>query len=116
MENNETTEDVLQDKGENDNLDNRQEPEGSAGHESPEDTLKVYKDLAEQQKEEIKSLLDNQKAMQAQIEQLIRGGASINDHSSDNSAKPEDKEEYESLSDLGAEIGKRDYHIENMKE
>lgn len=90
---------------------------GTAGEGTPEDTVQVYKDLVQQQKDEISALLENQKSMQSQINALIRNGASINEAGGNGDSVPaasgagdgDNQEDYVSLADLGKEIGSRNH-------
>lgn len=106
---------------------------GSAGDSTPEDTLKAYQGLFEQQNKQIASLLETNKSLQNQIGILIRNGAhpnatrldsgsSVSGNGNPSNAgigpdmgQTEPQEPYVSLTELGSEIGKRDYHSHNME-
>lgn len=114
QEQQDSTNEVMQD-----NMEQEAPQKGSAEVGTSEDTLQGYRDLIEQQKDEITSLLENQKSLQAQIGNLINNtGVSIgNDVDNGNDVNgSKDDDGYVSLAELGKEIGVRDYLSHNMKE
>lgn len=100
----------------------------AVGGTTEDTTVETAKDeLIANQKSMIETLIDTTKSLQDQIGVLLRNGATITDGNADDNAadntdgnatdKPEDgKEEYITLSQLGAEMGTRRYENVNSKE
>lgn len=87
-----------------------------------EDTLAAYQALFEKQKAENQKANEQIKSLQNQITILMRNGGSAT--ASQEQPEPQtfgepeaeqEREPYVSMSDLGREIGKRDYASHNMK-
>lgn len=102
---------------------------GAAGS-SAEDT---YAKMFEQSQAQVAQLIEQNKSLQNQIGTLLRSGASITDDSQQQQqqqaqqaqqvgnmtqaqAEYKRSEDYVSLSDLGKEIGKREYKNDNIEE
>lgn len=88
--------------------------------------LEAYKALYEKGQAELASAIEKNESLNRQIAILMRNGASVTQHtnstsshelydfaSTDNNLKSD--EPYVSLADLGGQVGKRDYKIENEK-
>lgn len=105
VENNET----LQDDTQEDIIVSEDEASTGAGGSTPEDTPD-YEKLIEKQSSQIDELIEANKSLQSQIGVLLRNGAAINDANNNESTQREsEREDYVSLSDLGKELGKREY-------
>lgn len=115
------TEDVSCETNECDTITNEDVVETDAGVRKPEDTLVAYEALFEKQKQELDNQIKLNNNLQKQINILMRNGASVTETKE---AKTEDvscetnetNEDYVSLSEIGKEIGKRDYANHNLKE
>ena len=85
----------------------------SAGESTPEDTRTAQQQIIDQQNETITALLERTQSLTNQINELIRNGAAITDgnltsaQQQPQASTPSLADDYKSLKDLGAEIGKR---------
>lgn len=98
--------------------------DSSAAGSSAEDTLKS---VIAQSQDQVAKLIEQNQSLQSQIEMLLRNGATINDNAQAQAQAQEvenmtldqfnekHSENYVSLSDLGAEIGKREYKNVNIE-
>ena len=93
-----------------------QDEAASAGNASPEDTLAAYQALFEQQKKALDDSTAKIASLQNQIGILMRNGANVGESASQKQANDDAPEPYVSLTDLGREIGKRDYKSHNLKQ
>ncbi len=118
------TEDVSRETNEYDTITNEDVVETDAGIRKPEDTLVAYEALFEKQKQELDNQIKLNNNLQKQINILMRNGASVTetketineDVSRETNEINEINEDYVSLSEIGKEIGKRDYANHNLKE
>lgn len=108
-------EETLMNEGENATIE-LQDEAASAGKASPEDTLVAYQELFEKQKKALDDSTAKIASLQNQIGILMRNGASIGSAASQEQESNEAQEAYVSLTDLGREIGKRDYQSHNLKQ
>lgn len=106
---------ALNDDGEDATIEPQDEAAG-AGKASPEDTLAAYQALFEQQKKALDDSSAKIASLQNQIGILMRNGASVGETASQEQAGEDTPEPYVSLTDLGREIGKRDYKSHNLKQ
>lgn len=103
----------LQDQENPDNISNAQQDNGNtnAGDNTPEDTLEnPFEAIIEQQQSTINALLERTESLTGQINQLLQMGVQINttvepETTPDSNSLPDD---YVTLSDLGAQFGKRE--------
>lgn len=99
----------LQDDTQDSIIQNEDEASTGAGCSTPEDTPD-YEKLIERQSSQIDELIEANKSLQSQIGVLLRNGAAINDANENESTQREsERDDYVSLSDLGKELGKREY-------
>lgn len=106
---------ALNAEGENATIESQDEA-ASAGKASPEDTLAAYQELFEKQKKALDDSTAKIASLQNQIGILMRNGASVGSAASQEQTSDEAHETYVSLTDLGREIGKRDYQSHNLKQ
>ena len=92
-----------------------QDEAASAGEASPEDTLAAYQELFEKQRKALDDSSAKIASLHNQIGILMRNGASVGSAASQEPTSDEAPEPYVSLTDLGREIGKRDYQSHNLK-
>lgn len=102
---------------ENKNSATMNEQTSNAADSTAEDTLDAYKSMMNQMKAQNDSLLEANKSLQSQISLLIRNGSSVvqNSNLAGNEQSADDNEPYVSLTDLGSELGKRDYRSHNQQ-
>ena len=100
----------LQDDTQEDIIVSEDEASTGAGGSTPEDTPD-YEKLIEKQSSQIDELIEANKSLQSQIGVLLRNGAAINDANDNNEStqRESEREDYVRLSDLGKELGKREY-------
>lgn len=89
---------------------------GSAEGRTSEDTLSEYKSLIASMKAQNDALMKQNESLQAQFGILIRNGASAGSVATTDDASEDGNEPYVSLSQLGNELGKRDYQSHNLKD
>lgn len=88
--------------------------------------LEAYKALYEKGQAELASAIEKNESLNRQIAILMRNGASVTSQTNSTSTHvlddfattdniSESNEPYVSLADLGGQVGKRDYKIENEK-
>lgn len=86
--------------------------EASAAGNAAEDTPQAVdpnEEIIKQQSKTIDALIERTEQLTDQINQLIRSGAQINDGKAEPETQtPNEMDNYVSLADLGAEIGKHD--------
>lgn len=89
----------------------------SADTQSAKDTeskaLNPYDTIIQQQKEQIDALIEHTERLNKQIAQMVHGGVQVNDGAQQPQPHPQPQpqslaDDYVSLSDLGAEIGKKE--------
>ena len=73
----------------------------------------AYDVIIEQQKAQIDALMEHTERLNKQIAQMVHGGVQVNDGTQQAQPQPQPQmqsiaDDYVSLSDLGAEIGKKD--------
>lgn len=113
------TEDVSRETQKCDTIENEDVVEVSADGRTSEDTLKAYEALFEKQKQEIAKQMKVNNSLQKQINILMRNGASVTEtieNVSRETNEVNESEDYVSLSEIGKEIGKRDYVSHNLDE
>lgn len=109
---------ILEENTECDKIENEVIKDTNAEDRTSEDTLEAYKALFEKQKAELDNQIKVNDSLQKQINILMRNGASVTETKTsdiENVSCETNEDEYISLTELGKEIGKRDYQSHNLE-
>lgn len=98
------------------NPDNVTSADTQSAAEAEAKALNPYDAIIQQQKEQIDALMEHTERLNKQIAQMVHGGVQVNDGTQQPQPQPQPQpqtqslaDDYVSLSDLGAEIGKRSH-------
>lgn len=95
------------------NPDNVTSTDTQSAKDAESKALNPYDTIIQQQKEQIDALMEHTERLNKQIAQMVHGGVQVNDGTQQQQTQPQPQarslaDDYVSLSDLGAEIGKKE--------
>ena len=90
------------------NPDNVTSADTQSAKDAESKTLNPYDTIIQQQKEQIDALMEHTERLNKQIAQMVHGGVQVNDGTQPQPQPQSLADDYVSLSDLGAEIGKKE--------